>query len=239
MAKRKIDAKEAVHYIRLGLDDYALMARYNLSAQGLQSLFRKLVVAGAISQAELDARSYLSATIPIPVDEEEEVLEEAQAPKEARLPQQVVEIIRDVRAGMGDSDLMTKYQLSSRGLQRLFEKLMAAKLITQADLDKRVTTMEATVDLMWLIKELGMDKHGANPEPKTSPVFTCPACGAPQTIDFEECAECGVNIPQFKKMQELKRREAQAKWKCPACGRTWEKDHDECPICGVIVSKLK
>lgn len=236
MAKRKIDAREAVHYIRLGVDDYALMARYNLSTKGLQSLFRKLVAAGAITQAELDNRPYISSSISIPEDTRQEV---KHPPQERRLPQQVIEVVRDIKAGMSDSDLMTKYQLSARGLQHLFERLIAAELITQADLDKRVTTMEATVDLMWLIKELGLDSRLPTPTVNTSPIFSCPACGTPQTIAFDECPECGANIREFKRKHQVKERAKHTALRCPVCDRPWNKNYDECPICGVIVSKLK
>lgn len=59
MPKRKIDAREALRDIRKGMSDEDLMEKYSLSAQGLQSLFHKLVEAGLITQYELDDRSPL------------------------------------------------------------------------------------------------------------------------------------------------------------------------------------
>lgn len=56
MEKRKLKPKELVSAIRSGTDDATLMHRYALSAQGLQSVFRKLVQAGMITQSELDER---------------------------------------------------------------------------------------------------------------------------------------------------------------------------------------
>jgi hypothetical protein len=56
MAKRKITGREVLKDIKAGMDDPALMEKYKLSAQGLQSVFMKLVNAGVLSQAELDAR---------------------------------------------------------------------------------------------------------------------------------------------------------------------------------------
>lgn len=56
MEKRKLKPKELVNDIRAGKGDATLMNRYSLSAQGLQSVFRKLVQAGMITQAELDQR---------------------------------------------------------------------------------------------------------------------------------------------------------------------------------------
>ncbi len=42
--------------LRAGFGDHDLMEKYQLSAQGLQSVFAKLVKAGVISQSELDER---------------------------------------------------------------------------------------------------------------------------------------------------------------------------------------
>jgi ankyrin repeat protein len=47
------------------------------------------------------------------------------------------EVIADVRAGATDEFLLKKYSISEKGLRSLFQKLIDASLITQADLDKR------------------------------------------------------------------------------------------------------
>jgi hypothetical protein len=54
--KAIVNAEEAVQSIRSGMSDEALMEKYELSRKGLQSLFRKLVAAGAIEQSVLDSR---------------------------------------------------------------------------------------------------------------------------------------------------------------------------------------
>ena len=56
MDKRKITAREVVKDIRAGADDQTLMKKYQLSAQGLQSVFGKLVKAGAITSTEVEER---------------------------------------------------------------------------------------------------------------------------------------------------------------------------------------
>jgi hypothetical protein len=56
MEKRKITAREVLEDIRFGKSDSNLMQKYSLSAQGLQSVFRKLLRAGLITQKELDDR---------------------------------------------------------------------------------------------------------------------------------------------------------------------------------------
>ena len=62
MAKRKITGREVLKDIKAGMDDPELMDKYKLSAQGLQSVFNKLVNAGVLTQAELDARVPVSET---------------------------------------------------------------------------------------------------------------------------------------------------------------------------------
>lgn len=56
MPKRRLSAKEVLRDIRAGMDDAGLMEKYRLAPEGLQSVFRKLVEAGAISQSQLDQR---------------------------------------------------------------------------------------------------------------------------------------------------------------------------------------
>lgn len=56
MKKPVIDAGAAIEDIRAGMDDASLMNKYHLSARGLQSLFKKLLLAGALSSYELEAR---------------------------------------------------------------------------------------------------------------------------------------------------------------------------------------
>ena len=52
------------------------------------------------------------------------------------------EILADIKARAHDSALMKKYRLTEKGLQRVFEKLIAAKVITQAELDRRASSTE-------------------------------------------------------------------------------------------------
>lgn len=58
MQRRKpvINALNAVLDIRAGMDDAGLMKKYNISFKGLQSLFKKLVVSGGLTQADIDER---------------------------------------------------------------------------------------------------------------------------------------------------------------------------------------
>ena len=56
MTKVKVDARQTIIDIRAGLSDLAMMRKYRLSSKGLQSLFKKLLQAGLISQSEIDDR---------------------------------------------------------------------------------------------------------------------------------------------------------------------------------------
>jgi hypothetical protein len=47
------------------------------------------------------------------------------------------DIIADIRAGMSDSELMSKYQLSRKGLKSAFSKLLKMKLLKEADFYNR------------------------------------------------------------------------------------------------------
>jgi hypothetical protein len=92
------------------------------------------------------------------------------------------EVLRDIRSGSSDQDLMEKYTLSAQGLQSVFHKLVTAGVITQGELDDRVPITERTVDLG---------------------LYICPACGNIQGTEFITCPRCGFNAPgRGKAVQE-------------------------------------
>jgi len=57
------------------------------------------------------------------------------------------DFIHDIKSGMTDTDLMIKYNLSSRMLQNLFRKLLNAKAISPADIYERSPFEETTIDV--------------------------------------------------------------------------------------------
>ncbi len=63
----------------------------------------------------------------------------------AKVKINAAQIVRDIRSGMDDPDLMGKYNLSAKGLQSLFRKLVQAKLLTDPELDNRTPLRENTV----------------------------------------------------------------------------------------------
>jgi hypothetical protein len=88
------------------------------------------------------------------------------------------EILKDIRGGASDPDLMKKYALSAQGLQSVFTKLVNSGVVTQVELDDRVPVSERTVDLG---------------------LFICPACGNIQGKEFVTCPRCGFSAPQRSK----------------------------------------
>jgi uncharacterized protein (DUF433 family) len=125
------------------MNDAALMEKYGLSSKGLESLFRKLVLAGEIMQAELDRRlltthcsHYVDLDVPV-------------EPSAAKCRIQAADAMADIRAGMSDAALMKKYDLSVKGLSSLFRKLIVSGKIEQTELDRRsfVSQQSHFVDL--------------------------------------------------------------------------------------------
>src|SRR5271157_1125273 len=185
VAKRAIKAKEAVADIRSGMDDAALMEQYHLSAEGLQSLFDKLVTSGFIDLSEIARRlpGYLgivAITESAPPRHMGEVTASHQQLKTKSPPLiNAQEAARDIRWGIEDSALMEKYRLSPQELHDLFDRLLSAGLITEADLNRRHFLNDHTVDLREemlsfteALQQLGLDDQGsatgdgdAQPEP--------------------------------------------------------------------------
>ena len=117
--KPKIKARDVVQDIRSRMTDAQLMAKYGVSTKGLQSIFRQLLDTNTITQGELDARHgpYKDTVI----------LQRLKPP----------EMVRDIRSGMTDFQLMEKHDLSPRGLQRAFDGLLQSGEIDQAELESR------------------------------------------------------------------------------------------------------
>ena len=82
------------------------------------------------------------------------------------------EVLKDIRSGASDSELMKKYSLSAQGLQSIFDKLLRAGVITKTEIEERVPMSERTADLG----------------------FICPACGNIQNKEFITCPRCGFEV---------------------------------------------
>ncbi len=102
--------------------------------------------------------------------------------------------VRDIRLGLSDSEMMEKYELSSRGLQSLFEKLIEEGLVDPRDVDERVPLHSRTVAV---------------------DLYRCPACGMPQFEPFDVCPQCGVIVTKFKSGDPASKSRMQPQGKAP------------------------
>jgi len=151
MAKPTIDARQTLEDIRAGLDDSALMKKYNLSAKGLADLFQKLSSIGLIrwlnaqdivgdiregmSDEHLMEKYKLSWTGLESLFSELAKAGVSVPPghhARARIKRQISQprIVHDIHSGMTEAKLMEKYELSSWSIQRVLAKLLAVGAIT-------------------------------------------------------------------------------------------------------------
>lgn len=135
----KIPVKEVVGLVRSGMEESALMQKFNLSAKALHSLLDQLVSVGALEQSEVDQRNSLSpGTVAIDIGE----LRFPESPKK-RPAISASDAARCIRAGMDDPAMMRKYGISAKALRSLFRKLVAAGVVEQWELDRRMSETQA------------------------------------------------------------------------------------------------
>lgn len=128
-----IKAIEAVRCIRSGMTDAALMDQLGVSSGGLRRLFQQLLAAGLVTKDEMEDRLTLSHASVIVGTEKKSI--EVQSAKKPMID--AADAINCIRSGMDDSILMKRYNLSVKGVQSLFEKLVAAGLITWTEIERR------------------------------------------------------------------------------------------------------
>lgn len=106
MGGREVKLKEVYRDIRAGLDDTALMEKYKLSPKGLGDLYAKLEELGLHGSKLLEGD-----------------------PRSIRIG--IRSIVKDIKAGLTDFDLMEKYGITYDALQQLFHKLVELKAVTK------------------------------------------------------------------------------------------------------------
>ena len=170
MKKPVIDAMEALTDIKAGLDDVDLMEKYNLSARGLQSLFKKLAAMGFMDKKTMDV--VLPSRESVPPDKVKQISGK--------------QFLIDFRSGTSDNELMRKHGLSSRELEILFGKLLDAGLITEAELveQEQEHQMDTTVDVREDLLPQGFPITGVNKkmEPTKTPAGTMPPARKPDVL---------------------------------------------------------
>lgn len=60
------------------------------------------------------------------------------------------EVLADIKAGMSNTELMERYSLSGKGLRKVFQKLLEAKALTEAEVDERYSLAEDTGEISML-----------------------------------------------------------------------------------------
>src|SRR5271157_690709 len=123
MPGRKIILWELLKFMRLGVDHATLKKKYSLSDEGLKDLYRQLAAAGFLEWTG------------------EEFIVSAKRRIDTK------ELVADIRSGVTDVALMEKYKLSSRGLQRVFTKLVDSGSAMAADLSGRSMSYDDSVTL--------------------------------------------------------------------------------------------
>ncbi|MBM3302146.1 MAG: pentapeptide repeat-containing protein, partial [Deltaproteobacteria bacterium] len=100
---------------------------------GLQQLFTQLLAAGLVTKEELEDRLLLSqSSVIVDIQKERLPLPEGKKPVI-----DASDALNCIRSGMDDAALMKRYSLSIRGVHSLFEKLIAAKVISREEIDLR------------------------------------------------------------------------------------------------------
>ncbi len=136
-----ISAIDAVTCIRRGLDDAALMERYQVSAHELQVIFERLIEEGYINRTEIDARSgHISCSVTVSTNGRKQSC----GPVEKTIVK-ASDAMELIRAGMDDAGLMRKYALSAKGLQSLFTKLVANGYISEAEIQTRLLNRSSPI----------------------------------------------------------------------------------------------
>ena len=161
----KKSVKDVVKDIKAGVTDPHLMDKYNLTASQLESLLRRIVSKGLVTQKQLDARISLSDTSItrafVEVSESIEELDDPTGdydvtihvappePKPEPIQQKrkvkAKDLIVDIRAGLTDSQLMKKHHLTSKQLQYLFGRLLDAGQIGELELWQRTSLSDTAI----------------------------------------------------------------------------------------------
>lgn len=165
--KPLIDAKQVIEDIRSGMDDLALMEKYNLSPKGLESLVKKLADAGAVR--EISAKDLLHDIRAGMTNKElmknyrltakalkrifTEMTDAGVAffgdNRDAREKKRIQTslLLADIRAHLSEAQIMEKYGLSSRGLQSAFWKLVRSGAVTWDELLNVYPALDDSVTL--------------------------------------------------------------------------------------------
>ncbi len=211
--KPVVSASKALADIRSGLSDTQIMAKYSLSGKGLNSLLTKLVAMNLISQEELDNRNNDTSK------------------KQAQISAKT--LVSEIKNGMSDIDLMTKYDLSPQRLNSVFAKLMKAGYIMQEDLAGRQgpARLEGTIDLS-IESASAVDPERSS---DTNTTRRAPKKTRQQSFELPEpILDESALQPEYQQKVHLDQSVHKTmKYTCPSCGLHHKTEFRICPQCGV------
>ncbi len=167
MAKQTVRAKDVLRDLKAGVTDAELMNKYRLSEKGLQSLFRKLKEGGFVSDADLGDRAAPKRSAPVPRGDESPPLEGQPAPAGVGADiERAHSIAADMKAGKHPNEIMQRYELSPKQLERIVEQLQERGLVDRDDITGG----------------------------KRKPTALCPQCGAEVPEGAVRCGHCGEMV---------------------------------------------
>lgn len=138
-----VSTVQAAQCFRSGMDAAQLMEKFDLSAKGLQSLIERLVTSGKLTQSEVDERKALSPESVV-VDMGQE---ESPGSGKRKPVINAADAVSCIRSGMDDLALMRRYNISPKGLQSLFRKLVTEGILDRSELEDRMTSPREAVIL--------------------------------------------------------------------------------------------
>ncbi len=100
-------------------------------------------------------------------------------------------VVTDIRAGMGDRELMAKHGVSAEGLRYICKRLMEAGLITDIEFYERTHLTDTEVF------------RAFSEEPQQ--VLNCPGCGSPLKDEEADCIYCTTITVTSKPKSESSR----------------------------------
>ncbi len=175
----------------------------------------------------------------------------------ARIRLDAKDVLTDLRQGMGDSEIMEKYNLSARGVQSLFGKLVESGLIDKAELENRAASPNRTVDIRSFqfadtvsmaplsgqktkvvvdAKEVLGDIADGISDSELMDKYALSVLGlqslltklvAGGLVDQETLDNRGNVEEDTVRLED---------WKCPNCHRMQFVEFDICPECGAVVA---
>jgi len=168
MAKQKVSAKEVTRDIRSGMSNADLMEKYQLSAKGLSSLFKKLVNLRVLAAEELRGRATSAKETADPGPSRSAGSRvPAPSPQPGLSPLEKA-IVKELKEGVHRTELMRRHEISPGRLKEILEQLVAFGYLSEEEV------------------ETG--------KPERPQLNRCPFCSGDVLPGEVECKHCGRRL---------------------------------------------